>query len=700
MQITLMNETTQKNAPTVEPFLAAPGYVAGSDLNETEYIVTYKELENAPGTGQPFTLKVQRKRENNRTIFNTMLGAFLITEDFLELTTILPSSDLYGLGLTSSPRLRRQMHSKWTLLSRISTGTEDKGWPGVHPFYLCVEQDGKAHGVLLATSSIVYVETTRYPTVTFRILNASSVDVHIFLGSGPGEVVQRMTAFVGRPQLPPMWALGFHTCRHEPSDSYEVISQLRHLKVPHESDCISSKLTAEAEYTLLALEEQEEWNRTRNLLRSQDQRLLLVHIPQVSMLEKYKDDPCDPNATSAKCEFLLSSHNGSISALPLDADEDLSYAVVDVFHSGYADWLPTNYKRLNDEIGFDGILLDQNTPVDVSQPRAINKYKDPPPYSKRCSKNRINFPFANFGPPLLFKNTICMDTEHKQQSMTHSYLHNVYGHKNLELAANAASKTRPKTRTFLSSMSTNTGSGRYGGHFGSNYKTTWQQLQFSLVHMLELSMYGVPMYGSAVCGSEGDPSYDLCSRWYQLSALMPFMFTSRRAKEDPVDPYSLRYIRDVARHTIQIRYTMLDYLYTQLELFSRTGQPFLRPLFFEFPQDPTALAITGQFFMGPALMVAPVVTPDTSTIKVYFPVGMELYNFFTWSYVTVSEDDRWLEVLASEYQVPMYLRAGSVVTSRIPNVTVALTQKNPLTVIVAAKKKAGEEKLLAEGKTL
>lgn len=695
VQVCIADASAKSQRTTCKP----TGEVGGnkSASLSPEYYVKFGDSTDMPEYEEPFYLKIQRKSSNNRTLFNTKLGALLITEDVLELTTILPSRNLYGLGLTSSTSLRHTMSSKWTLLNRISFGDDGNGWPGVHPFYLCVENDGKAHGVLLDTRSIIRVETTRYPTVTFRILNTSSVSIHVFLGPTPADVIKQMTAFVGRPKLPPIWALGFHVCRYDLKNAYEVISGLREKGVPQESDCISSKFTSEIPFVLPASDDEKQWKNLTALLKLQGQKLLLVHTPHVPMNETYNDKPYHPFVSAKHDRILMGDDGHSVRAVPLSSTADLSYGVVDVFSKNYTSWVNENYKKAYDETPFDGILLDQNTPVDMSRPEPINQYKDPPPYKTRCSNNSVNFPFVDFGPELLFKNTVCMDVPHRDPAAIHYALHNTYGLKNTQVVTKSmANVTKNKSRQmFFASMSTHTGSGTYGGHFGSGYKATWTMLQSSLVHMLEMSLYGVPMYGSAVCGSEGDPSYDLCSRWYQLSALSSFMFTSRRAGEAPVDPYSLTYMRDVARHNIQIRYTLLDYMHTQLMLFSDDGEPFLRPVFFEYPTDRTAWEITRQFFLGSALMAAPVMTADMSLVKVYFPKD-SFYNFFSRQQMSVDKTDRWLGVLASEYQPALFIRAGHIVPVRRPNVTVALTQKNPFSLMVATKK-ADRGKPLAQG---
>lgn len=72
-----------------------------------------------------------------------------------------------------------------------------------------------------------------------------------------------------------------------------------------------------------------------------------------------------------------------------------------------------------------------------------------------------------------------------------------------------------------------------------------------------------------------------------------------------------------------------SYIYIRLPIFllispqaHTLGLPVARPLFAEFPADKKARDIDDQFMLGHALMVAPILQPDTLNRTVYFPEVM------------------------------------------------------------------------------
>lgn len=95
----------------------------------------------------------------------------------------------------------------------------------------------------------------------------------------------------------------------------------------------------------------------------------------------------------------------------------------------------------------------------------------------------------------------------------------------------------------------------------------------------------------------------------------------RRPLSSTQELYQWASVAAAARAALATRYRLLPYIYTTLANASATGAPALRPLFFSFPADAATHAISSQFMLGPALMVAPALEPGATSVTAYFPVG-------------------------------------------------------------------------------
>lgn len=72
---------------------------------------------------------------------------------------------------------------------------------------------------------------------------------------------------------------------------------------------------------------------------------------------------------------------------------------------------------------------------------------------------------------------------------------------------------------------------------------------------------------------------------------------------------------------LSLRQQMLPYLKTQIGLLTTQGQPFNRPLWFDFPGDPLIQDTQDQFMFGPGYMVAPVLIQGATSRLVLFPAS-------------------------------------------------------------------------------
>jgi len=172
-------------------------------------------------------------------------------------------------------------------------------------------------------------------------------------------------------------------------------------------------------------------------------------------------------------------------------------------------------------------------------------------------------------------------------------------------------------------------------------------------------------------------------RWFQWGAFCPvfrlhgFRIPNdvARLKDKPAKPYgkdSVLVFTDTGGdnevwswgeeiYAILCRYLALrerlrPYVMGLMRAYSETGAPPMRPLLFEFPDDPAAAAVEDCHMFGPDLLVAPVQHYRAREREVYLPAGA------TWTCAWTGQSfagGQRVTVPAPLERIPLFLRDGA-----------------------------------------
>lgn len=192
------------------------------------------------------------------------------------------------------------------------------------------------------------------------------------------------------------------------------------------------------------------------------------------------------------------------------------------------------------------------------------------------------------------------------------------------------------------------GSQKWGAAVWSgDIDSTWASLNIQVRAGLNMGLSGIVWWTTDIGGYQNanisDPVWqELVIRWFQWGAFCPlFRLHGYRVPADPNSetcgfsggPNEVWDFGATAFESIsivmKIREQIRPYIMTQMELASFNGTPVMRPLWFDFPNDPNVANIEDQFMFGPDYMVAPVLVYQARSRSVYFPNGATWVHWFT-----------------------------------------------------------------------
>lgn len=242
-------------------------------------------------------------------------------------------------------------------------------------------------------------------------------------------------------------------------------------------------------------------------------------------------------------------------------------------------------------------------------------------------------------------------------------------------------KKRHTTYTTIHSNANN-----YFRHWFGDNRSNDDDYRLQIVQMIQhVAMYQMPMVGSDVCGFNYATNPVLCQRWATLGAWNPFYRNHADISAPHQEFYLWPEVAAAARKAIDLRYRLLDYMYTNLQMQHQTGFPMLSPLVWQYPHDANTAGIDLQFFFGEAFMVSPVTTPNDTSVTFYMPDDL-FYDFDTGLQVQGGGKQVTRDKIAYD-EIPVHVRGGSIVPMRAKSAyTTTELRKNDFEVLIAPDK--------------
>ena len=563
----------------------------------------------------------------------------------------------YGFGEKALPLSRHQQYmTMWNSDTPYYPPGLDPLYQDI-PFFIAL-RDGISYGIFFDNTYRSYFDMGKTDPARYTFgAGGGELNYYVFTGGAersPANVLRDYTNLTGRGSLPPLWALGYQQSRYSYTPDVrvsEIARTFRSKRIP--ADAIYLDIDYMDGFRIFSWSKKDFPQPEKLLGELHDQGFHVITIvdPGIKVDEKFAiyRDGRDHGM------FTRDAQGAELHAAVWPG----ACAFPDFTNPQSRAWFGSLYSTFLDQ-GVGGFWNDMNEPATF-----------PPPHPDE--------PLLTHDPGKTFP----LDAQHNGDGVAgnHARYHNVYGMQMARATFEGLRKLRAQNRPFVLTRAGYAGVQRYAAVWTGDNVASWEHLALTIPMLTNLSVSGVVLVGADVGGYAGSPSGELYARWLQAAALTPLFRTHADIHAQDREPWSYgdRFER-INRATIQLRYRLLPYIYTLFAQNQASGQPVLRPLWFDYPTDAKTLQLDDEFLLGHDLLVAPVVTEGATRRRVYFPNGDA---WLDWWDGTRHEGGTFADVMAPIDRLPLFLRMGAIIPSQPVIQHTGQTMSAPLTLIVA-----------------
>ncbi|MGI5974722.1 MAG: TIM-barrel domain-containing protein [Paludibacter sp.] len=152
----------------------------------------------------------------------------------------------------------------------------------------------------------------------------------------------------------------------------------------------------------------------------------------------------------------------------------------------------------------------------------------------------------------------------------------------------------------------------------------------------------------------------LINAWYLANP--PWLQYDKGRNNESVFLKNAAELEDYARTIINMRMSLVPYLYAAFYAYATQGTPPFRALVLDYPEDKETHSIDDQYMIGKNIMAAPLHGKGNKR-KVYFPEGGIWYNFYSHQKYQGGQS---YEIETAYDQLPIYVKANSIIPIAAP----------------------------------
>jgi len=531
------------------------------------------------------------------------------------------SESYYGLG--DKPQhinLKGRRFENWATDSYAFGKDTDPIYKAI-PFYTGLHS-GKSYGIFFDNTFRTYFDFCHERrNVTSFWAQGGEMNYYFIYGPDMNDVVTSYTDLTGTPELPPLWALGYHQCKwsyYPESNVKEVTQKFRDLKIP--CDAIYLDIDYMEGFRCFTWSEDyfPDPKRMAKELADDGFKTVVIIDPGIKIDNEYSvfKEALDK-------DYFCKRADGPYMKGKVWPGECY---FPDFTRPEVREWWAGLFKELIEDIGVKGVWNDMNEPAVMDVPGK----------------------------------TFPSDVRHDYDGnpCSHNKAHNIYGMQMARATYHGLKKFNYPKRPFVITRSAYSGTQRYTSTWMGDNVATWEHLQIANIQAQRLALSGFSFAGSDIGGFAEQPNGELYARWIQLGAFHPFCRTHSSGDHGDQEPWAFdEEITDVVRKFIEIRYELLPYLYTSFYKYSELKEPMLKSLVLFDQEDTQTHYRIDEFICGDKILVCPINEPNATGRRMYIPRG-EWYNKWSKEVVTGGKET-WVD--ADLHHMPIFIKAGAVI---------------------------------------
>ena len=527
----------------------------------------------------------------------------------------------YGLGDKASHlNLKGRRVENWAM-DQYAFHKDQEPLYKVVPFYIGLHHN-KSYGVFFDNTFKTFFDFCHERrNVTSFWAEGGEMNYYFFYGPKMSDVVTTYTHLTGKPELPPMWTLGYHQCKwsyYPESKVKEITSKFRELKIPCDGIYLDIDYMDGFRCFTWNKEYFPDPKRMVAELAKDGFKTVVIIDPGIKIDKDYW-----VYKEALENDYFCKRADGPYMKGKVWPGE---CNFPDYTNPAVREWWAGLFKELISEIGVKGVWNDMNEPAVMEVP-------------------------GKTFPP---------DVRHDYDGnpCSHRKAHNIYGTQMASATYEGVKRFAYPKRPFIITRSAYSGAQRYTSSWTGDNVASWEHLWIANIQMQRMSMSGMGFTGSDIGGFAEQPSGELYARWIQLGVFHPFCRTHSSGDHGEQEPWSFgTEVIDITRKFVELRYQLLPYLYTMFWNYVNDGTPMLKPLVYFDQEDMHTHYRTDEFIFGNQILVCPILEPNAQGRRMYLPKG-NWYNYWTNEFV---EGKRELWVSTKFDEIPVFVKEGAII---------------------------------------